>query len=226
MKTNPGVFANYRAQPMLAYDTHSIVGYEVLYRHRIDFNNKSLMLQVDIGAVKAARALCRYFKNTKRIHFNAELASMLSGDWIVEMTKYMSSNMVVEIVERNEPLSHPLNLALVDGLCSGIRQLGGAIALDDVSGTDLEKFLIDVLKPEILKANNPQSLEFISSTRSDAIVIAEHIESPCIANDAVLLGASELQGYWCDVLKENEVPRVLTLPGVMARDLRMMTLAA
>ena len=77
--------------------------------------------------------------------------------------------------------------------------------------------MISVFKPRVLKANNQSGLDFINSMATDSIVVAEHIESPEIAHQAVLLGACELQGYWCDVLKEHEVPRSIMAPGVAAR---------
>ena len=222
---NVSALANFRVQPMLACESHEILGFELLYRHRVDFTNRRQMLEVDIAALKAARFLCTAYKSKLRVHCNVEASSMLNLDWVVAMAEHMVLGMVIEIVERNELIRHHWGFQRIKNLCEGIRGLGGEIALDDVAGTDLEERMIEVFRPRVLKANDRSGLDFISSLGTGAIVVAEHIESSEIATQAVKLGASELQGYWCDVLKEHEVPRILTPPGVAARN-RQLQLAA
>ncbi|CAN7642655.1 EAL domain protein [Acidovorax sp. LjRoot129] len=211
---------------MLACGSHRIEGFELLFRHRIDFSDKAKMLEVDIAAVKAARALCKFYNMNMRVHCNVELSSMLNIDWVVAMAENVCRGMVIEIVERNEALKHPRTLDQIQGICAGIRGLGGAVALDDVEGTDLEASLIEVLRPEVLKANSVSGLDFITSFGTKSIVVAEQIESPDLAHQAAKCGATELQGYWCDVLKEDEVHPALTPPGVTARNRQLMAAAA
>lgn len=211
------VLADYRVQPMLASDTHRMRGLEVLYRRRLDLENPYAMLAVDIGAIKAARFLSDAYRHRLRIHCNVEISSMLNLDWIVAMAEHVSQGMVIEMVERNDLMLREVEFRKIKTICSAIRRLGGDIALDDVSGSAIEERMISVFKPRVLKANNQSGLDFINSMATDSIVVAEHIESPEIAHQAVLLGACELQGYWCDVLKEHEVPRSIMAPGVAAR---------
>lgn len=213
----PGMAANFRAQPMVSWDSHQIVGVELLYRHRINFSDTFRMLEVDIEAIKAAKTLRDFYGGRYRIHCNVELSSILNIDWVVAMAAHICPGIVIEIVERNDVLKHPLNFHQISNTCAGIRALGGAVAMDDVEGTDLEANLINALRPEVLKANNLEGLEFIRSVSShQPIVVAEHIESPDIAAIAVQFGATELQGFWFDVLKENDLPKALDPPGVMA----------
>lgn len=221
-----GALANFRVQPMLACGSHEIVGYELLFRNRIDFSDKQQMLEVDIAALKAARFLCMAYKSKKRVHCNVEISSMLNLDWVVAMAEHVAPGMVIEIVERNELVRNHWGFQQLKSLCRGIRDLGGEIALDDVSGTVLEEKMIEVFRPSVLKANDRRGLDFIASLGTGAIVVAEHIESFEIASQAVVLGASELQGYWCDVLKEHEVPAILTPPGVTARNQQLLLAAA
>lgn len=211
---------------MVSCDSFRLEGFELLYRHRIDFSDKAKMLEVDIGAVRAARALCEFYQMNMRVHCNVELSSMLNIDWVVAMAECVCPGMVIEIVERNEALKNPWKFEQIWGICNGIRGLGGAVALDDVEGTEIEATLIDALRPEVLKANTKSGLDFIASFGTPAIVVAEQIESPYLAQQAKKFGAGELQGYWCDVLKENEVPRGLTPPGVMARNQQLLAAAA
>ena len=211
------VLADYRVQPMLASDTHWMRGLEVLYRRRLDLENPYAMLAVDIGAIKAARFLSDAYRHRLRIHCNVEISSMLNLDWIVAMAEHVSQGMVIELVERNDLMLREFEFQKINNICSAIRRLGGDIALDDVSGSAIEERMISVIKPRVLKANNQSGLDFINSMATESIVVAENIESPEIAHQAVLLGACELQGYWCDVLKEHEVPRSIMAPGVAAR---------
>lgn len=211
------VLADYRVQPMLASDTHQTRGLEVLSRHRLDLDNPYAMLAVDIGALKAARFLLDVYRHRLRIHCNVEISSMLNLDWIVTMAEHVSQGMVIELVERNDLLLREFDFQKIKNICSAIRQLGGEIALDDVSGSAIEERMISVFKPRVLKANNKSGLDFINSMPNTSIVVAEHIESLEVAHQAVQSGACELQGYWCDVLKEQEVPRSIMAPGVVAR---------
>ena len=141
------------------------------------------------------------------------------------MAGHICDNVVVEIVERNDLLETKSILRNLGHTVSWIRRLGGLIALDDVSGSCLESRLIDCLQPEILKAYDSDGLKFLQGLRAGAAIVMERIESSQDAIDAVNGGATELQGYWCDVLLEHHVLVELTPPGVTARNNRQRSLS-
>jgi len=98
-----------------------------------------------------------------------------------------------------------------------VRALGGQIALDDVSGTEMDEAIIKAVRPEIVKVCNKEALEFTLSLSKKSKIIAEMIETEEHAHRATALGVHELQGYWCDVVKEHEFPEELSPPGVQAK---------
>jgi EAL domain-containing protein (putative c-di-GMP-specific phosphodiesterase class I) len=211
------VLADYRVQPMLASDSHRMHALEVLCRRGVNFHDPHAMLGVDIGALKAARFLSDVYRHQLRVHCNVEISSMLNLDWIVTMAEHVCHGMVIELVERNDLMLREPEFRIIKNICAAIRKLGGEIALDDVSGSAIEERMIAVFRPRVLKANSQSGLDFICSMSSGSIVVAEHIETQEIARQAVLRGACELQGYWCDVLTEKQVPRSIMAPGVVAR---------
>lgn len=213
-----GALSNFRVQPMVSSTTHDLLGMELLFGRRVDFSNPAVMLEVDIAALKAAQLLSKVYDGKVRVHCNVEITSLINLDWVVEMCQRIGEGMVIEIVERNDILGDSYGLRSVREICEGIKGLGGKVALDDVSGSEIERRLIDSIRPDVLKANDAKGLSFISELDTGAIVVAEHIESQTIARQAMILGASELQGYWCDVLKERELPYGMMAPGVLARN--------
>lgn len=212
------MLADFRVQPILACSTHEVVGLELLCRKKIDFSDKEQMLQVDVAAIQAANRLSAVYGPRVRVHCNVEISSMFRLEWVDEMIEQVRPGVVIEIVERNELAREPRRLQQLVGLSEWVRGHGGEIAIDDVSGTDFETLMIESIKPGILKANNRLGLDFIANLGTGAVIVAEHIESMDVAVEAMMLGASELQGYWCDVLKEHEMPPGMTPPGVLYRD--------
>lgn len=215
---NTGVLSDFRVQPMLSCFTHEVAALELLYRKKIDFSDKEQMLLVDLQALKAANMLSTIYGPSVRVHCNVEISSMFRLEWIDEMSEQIKPGVVVEIVERNDLAREPRSLRQIVGLCEWVRGHGGEIAIDDVAGSELEGMMIEAIRPEILKANTRQGLGFIANIGKPSIVVAEHIENMDVAVEAMLLGASELQGYWCDVLKEHEMPPGMTPPGVAYRN--------
>lgn len=216
---------NFRAQPIVCGTTLRLVGLELLCRHQLDFNDREVMLGVDVEAIQMASMLSHHYKHELRIHCNAEPTSIQDPRWVDAMAGHICDNVVVEIVERNDLLETKSILRNLGHTVSWIRRLGGLIALDDVSGSCLESRLIDCLQPEILKAYDSDGLKFLQGLRAGAAIVMERIESSQDAIDAVNGGATELQGYWCDVLLKHHVPVELTPPGVTARNNRQRSLS-
>lgn len=212
---------NFRAQPIICAHTQSMKGIELLNRHKLDFNNPQKMLMLDVEAIKVASQLAAYYKGNLRIHCNVELTSIANIQWAYAMVENIHEGVVVELVERNERL---LDYRHFNNLCRTVqwmRNMGGVVAMDDWTGTPIEKEMLKHLKPEIVKVNEHHLLRQITAEELSpgANIVIEKIETPQQAIEARITGATELQGYWCDVLKEHEVPPCLTPPGVMVRNM-------
>lgn len=216
--------ANFSAQPIICSKTQNMKGIELLSRRRLDFSNPLTMLKLDVEAIKTASLLAAFYKGNIRIHCNVELSSIEHLQWGYTMAGYIHDGVVVELVERNEGL---MNARRFDSLCrtvEWVRRMGGAVAMDDWTGTPIEMEMIKHIKPEIVKVNEHDLLQQITSATlaPGAEIVVEKIETSQQALEAQKIGATELQGYWCDVLKEHEVPPGLTPPGVVARDLELL----
>jgi len=211
------VARQFRAQPIVCATTMKVTGLELLRRGAFNCHDPEEMLRIDVDALENASILARHFRDEFRIHCNVELTSIMAKRWWQTMLGVMWPSIVVEIVERNnllacEPVMHRTKI-----IAEAIRNRGGALALDDVTGTDIELRAIKELRPEILKV---ESAEFIAPLRqvtgTDIKLVVERIENEHEARNAVLLGADELQGYWCDVQTSEAVHYALTPPGLTA----------
>lgn len=192
-----------------------VTGLELLRRGAINFHDSEEMLRIDVDALENASILARHFRDELRIHCNVELTSIMETRWWQAMVGVMWPSIVVEIVERNDMLASEPVMRRTKIIADAIRNRGGALALDDVTGTDIELLAIKELRPEILKV---ESAEFIAPLRqvTDIKLVVERIETEREARNAALLGANELQGYWCDVQTSEVVHRALTPPGLTA----------
>ena len=212
---------NFRAQPIICARTQEMKGIELLARHRLDFNNAQQMLQSDVEAIKVASQLAAFYKGNLRIHCNVEITSIANLQWGYAMVENIQEGVVVELVERNSGLVDQRNFNNLCRTVDWMRRMGGVVAMDDWTGTPIEMEMIKHIQPEIVKVNEHHLLRRISTERliKGANIVVEKIETQQQARDAQIKGATELQGYWCDVLKEHEVPPGLTPPGVMVRNL-------
>ncbi|MGP3505463.1 EAL domain protein [Paracidovorax citrulli] len=214
---------NFRAQPILCARTKVITGLELLNRNRLDFGDAESMLAADVEAIKAAWQVANHFKGKLRVHCNVEMSSVATSLWTDTMAEYMCPGVVVELVERNDALSCYRSFTRMCQTVKWLRRLGGVIAMDDWTGTPIEIEMVKGLSPEIIKVNEPESLARIITRgfRPGTHVVVERIETPQQAREAERGGATELQGYWCDVLVESEFPAEFTPPGVTARNTAM-----
>jgi EAL domain-containing protein (putative c-di-GMP-specific phosphodiesterase class I) len=215
------VLKGFKVQPMVSSDTFNLKALELLAMDKPDFSDRQKMLCVDLAALRAAHLLSDYMGPTLRIHVNVELHSLFDYTWFMQMIGVVKPGIVIEIVERNELASTPRGLQKVRGVCEAIRGLGGMVAMDDVTGTETEKAMINLLNPSILKANTQRGFDFIKFHTEVPILVAERIENELLAFKASQLGAQELQGYWFDEMHEHLLPHEMTLPGVEARNVRL-----
>lgn len=166
-----------------------------------------------------ASMLVQHFKGKLRVHCNAEFTSLADPSWMDAMAGHICTGVVVELVERNESLACGRQFRNLTHTVGWLRNLGGVIALDDASGSAIEAHMIGHLQPEIVKVNNARDIRKVRALhlREDTVLIVERIETQAAASEARMFGATELQGYWCDVLKQSEVPHELTPPGIEAQ---------
>ncbi|WP_310676515.1 hypothetical protein [Burkholderia multivorans] len=105
---------------------------------------------------------------------------------------------MIELVERHEIFEKSEVHTWIAEAAAKIRSRGGAIAMDDVTPTTLERELIKTLRPEIIKVENRDALAEIRNAVNGTLIIAERIETGHHAELARKLGAREIQGFWCD----------------------------
>lgn len=211
---------NFRAQPILCASTKQVRGLELLARHRLDFSDPNVMLAADIHAMEMASLLAKHYKGEIRIHCNAEIPSLQSAEWMEAMLANIQPGVVVELVERNENLDGKFVMERFSISMMVLKRVGARIALDDWTGTEIECRMLKDLTPEIVKVNEPQALRLLASQgiHPRTALVVEQIETREAASMAQTFGATELQGYWCDLLVEHDLPAAFTPPGVMARD--------
>lgn len=210
------VAKHFRAQPIVVPGSMDLVGLELLTRHRLDYGDLTAMLELDIRALEAASLLARDYRCTQRVHINVEVSSMLDTRWHDAMAGVMCPGIVIEVVERNDLLTSAGQLHRASLVMNAIRNYGGLIALDDVSCSEVEMRVMAMVQPEFIKV---ECLNLIATVRnhSAARVVVERIETHEQALNALRHGADELQGFWCDLATETQVPVAFTPPGVTAR---------
>lgn len=209
------VAKKFRAQPIVCPKTMKVTALELLRRERLNYTDAEAMLNIDIDALENASILARHYREEFRIHCNVELTSIMDGRWWWAMAGVMWPSIVVEIVERNHMFSSESVMHRTKIIADGIRNRGGVLALDDVTGTNVEMMAIRTLKPEILKVESTDCIAALREITGSKVVV-ERIETEQEARNAALQGANELQGYWCDVQTTDVVHHSLTPPGVMA----------
>lgn len=193
----------FRTQYILCANSLEIMGAEVLCRNvsSLRFDDADFMLEHDREALRFAY---KFSKATGyRAQCNVEPTSIIGG--VKSLLEFADRSVVVELVERHEPRydSH-LFCSLVDG-CRRIMKAGYRLAMDDVTPTDLEIELIQILKPNFLKVDGRQSLERVKKHAPGGYLIAERLESEGQAELAKRLGVRELQGFWCDSILAERV---------------------
>ena len=205
----------FRAQPIVDASLLGVVGLELLFRARLNFNDRRAMLQADIEAIQAASlmAACGAYKY---VHCNVEILSLIDPEWIEAMAMNIKPGVVIEVVERNGLMMKASFMGHVKNVIDLARSYGGAVAMDDVVFNDHNIFIMENLQPDIIKVEN---IGYIRDIRvfSSAKIVVERVETREMARHAKLAGAECLQGYYCDIEVENDIPARLTPPGVVAR---------
>lgn len=208
------VAKRFRAQPIVTADSMKLVGMEMLSRERLNFGNRDRMLRVDINALKAASIMARQ-KVFGQVHCNAEILSMTHLDWIETAALYMVPGIVVEVVERHELMRNPYIAAQVANSIMLVRHFGGIMAMDDMALDDESFRIMEQIKPEIIKLDSVGFVQKIRDT-CNARIVVERIETLAIAEQAQAANADMLQGYYCDVVRQDTLPSMFTPPGVEA----------
>jgi EAL domain-containing protein (putative c-di-GMP-specific phosphodiesterase class I) len=212
---------SFRAQPIICAQSHAIKAMEILCKRKMSYSDRSGMLAVDRSAVEAASIVSDYwrvaFGESVRIHCNVELSSFLSAEWLESIATHVNDDLVVEIVERHDDIRESIAFDKMCVIASYVRMMGAKIALDDIAGTEMDALIIRAVKPEFVKVCSKDGLAFVRDIGHESISIAEMIETEAHAQSAIAMGVDELQGYWCDVVKEREFPQELSPPGVQAK---------
>lgn len=206
---------NFRAQAIVDAHGMRIRGVELLSRKRLHFSDTEAMLRTDIDAINAASILVRS-NAYETVHINAEPTSMIRAEWMEAMAFGAQEGLVIEVVERNSILMSQLIMSQMENVVDLVRHCGGKIAIDDAMFTEQTIYIVEKLRPEIIKIERP---EYIGPFRafSDATLVLERVETLQQADIARSAGVDRLQGYYCDIEFEMAIPADLTPPGVVAR---------
>ncbi len=209
----------FRAQPVVDAGTFEVIGVELLCRDRLNYSDRRVMLNADIEAIKAASmmAACKAYKH---VHCNVEILSVIDPEWIEGMARHIKPGVVIEVVERNGLMMQSLFANQVKNVVDLIRVYGGMIAMDDFVFNDQNIAIMESIRPEIIKVEKIGYIEDIRKL-TDASIVVERIETLDMSRNAKKAGADRLQGYYCDIEVERQIPARLTPPGVMARQQQM-----
>lgn len=187
----------FRVQPIIDAQRR-VVALELLAAdaEALAFDDARAMAAHDLEALEPAHKLRA--ETGLRIHANVEWTTL----WLAskELAARIAPGLVVELVERYDTISKASRkeqLAVLETV-EAIRRRGGKIAMDDVSPSKLASELVGSLCPEIIKVESRDALLGIRRAARNALIIAERIETKEQAELALALGASELQGFWCD----------------------------
>ena len=175
---------------------------EILSRRLPNFDDEVEMLELDIAALEHAAFLAD--RTGFRIHCNMEYSSLILAPW-QRLRDRIRPGVVIELVERNEPLMRPDIFTRMQEIVGRVRRNCGAIAIDDVSPTALELKIIEAFRPEIIKVCIGDGLLGVREVAGSSLIVAEHIESREHAELARELGAHEIQGYWCDRISRHRL---------------------
>lgn len=209
-------------QPILELDSGHLVGHEALVRGprgtaleppealfaaarrtnhlvELDWACRAAALRASLAADMPGS--WRLFVNAEPLALNTACPAPLLADWVAA---YRNLRVVVEITERR--LMHqPGDLIRV---VATLRELGWEVALDDTGANDASVALLPLVEPDIIKldrrllaaqptASAERALRAITgyAERSDAVLLAEGIETEEELERARELGASWGQGY-------------------------------
>ncbi|KLR58979.1 hypothetical protein OX89_04105 [Diaphorobacter sp. J5-51] len=192
----------------------------MLCRDRLNFTDRRKMVDADIEAIKAASimAACKAYQH---VHCNVEILSVIDPEWIEGMAIHIKPGVVIEVVERNGLMMKSFFADQVKNVVELIRAYGGLIAMDDFVFNDHNIFIMESIHPDIIKV---EKAEYIGEIRkfTDAPIVVERIETVHMSRNAKKAGADRLQGYYCDIEVQGQIPERLTPPGVMARRQQMV----
>jgi c-di-GMP-related signal transduction protein len=191
----------YRTQPILNANTLEVTALEILAKNpkQLNYLDAKAMALHDLQSIDYALEI--YEENLK-MHVNIEWGTiLLAGE---EMTKRIIPGIIIELVERYDALleTSKKQQYTILKVIEAIRKRGGWIAMDDIDPSEITGALIMEICPEIIKVDNRDALSSLRSTHNVTKFIAERIESEDQAELARLLGADEIQGFWCDSICE------------------------
>lgn len=190
MHKNP----THRTQPIVDATSMRVVAYEVLSNGRLPFGDADGMLRVDLSSLEYGALLAK--TSGIRVHCNLEYHTLITAT--DEIERLVCAGIVVELVERHDILRHKRMFERVAKSAERLRAAGALIALDDVTLCSRERSLIRAVHPDIVKVDNRDALVSLCKATHGLQIVAERIEQEHQAELARLLGASMLQGFWCD----------------------------
>ena len=171
-----------------------VVAYEVLSNGRLPFGDADGMLRVDLSSLEYGALLAK--TSGIRVHCNLEYHTLITATAAVE--RLVCKGIIIELVERHDILRHPRMFERAAESTERLRAAGALIALDDVTLCSRERSLMSAVRPDIVKVDNRDSLFSLCKEVHGLQIVAERIEHEHQAELARLLGASMLQGFWCD----------------------------
>ncbi|WP_230596268.1 MULTISPECIES: EAL domain-containing protein [Nocardiaceae] len=204
-------------QPVVELATGAVVGYEALARWPSPSlavpedvfalaRERGMVGRVDVACRAAALRAARERAYSRRVRFflNIEPGCFVDErDVDIHLDAIGDDlDVVLEITERDLDRNVPLLMTLV----RGARARGMSVAMDDVGATPATLELLDSVAPDIVKLDasivrSPyRSRAAVRQVRayvrsSDAVLLAEGIETPRHLRRAVSLGATLGQGW-------------------------------
>ncbi len=204
-------------QPVVELATGAVVGYEALARWPSPSlavpedvfalaRERGMVGRVDVACRAAALRAARERAYSRRVRFflNIEPGCFVDErDVDIHLDAIGDDlDVVLEITERDLDRNVPLLMTLV----RGARARGMSVAMDDVGATPATLELLDSVAPDIVKLDasivrSPyRSRAAVRQVRayvrsSDAVLLAEGIETPGHLRRAVSLGATLGQGW-------------------------------
>lgn len=192
----------FRHQFILNAKSMSVTAAEVLAGNvsELKFDDPEFMLKHDVAAVRYAGEFAK--RTGLRAHCNIEPSTLVLG--LRHVVKAINPGIVIELVERYEQDGFLPHASDVIEAVRAMRKAGALIAMDDVTPTELERELIQRVRPDIIKVEHRDALTKVSRIASTRHLIAERVETAWHAQLAKLMGVVELQGFWCDDYRRND----------------------
>lgn len=204
-------------QPVVELSTGNVIGYEALARWPSPSlalpedvfalaRERGMVGRVDVACRAAALRAARERAYARRVRFflNIEPGCFVDERDVGAHLDAIGDDLdvVLEITERDLDRNVPLLMALV----RGARDRGMAVAMDDVGATPATLRLLDAVAPDIVKLDSSivrspyrtraamrQVRSYLQT--SDAVLLAEGIETRRHLRRAVALGATMGQGW-------------------------------